>query len=583
MYPSTVPSPHRNWWKEAVVYQIYPRSFKDSNGDGIGDLKGIRSKLDYIGSLGIDVVWLNPVYQSPNDDNGYDISDYRNIMNDFGTMDDFDALLQGLHERGIRLVMDLVVNHSSDEHLWFQQSKSSRDNPYRDFYHWWPAEKGTPPQRWSIFDEDANAWAYDPVTDAYYLHYFSKKQPDLNWENPQLRREIYDMMDFWFKKGIDGFRMDVISVISKDPSFPPVSEADIAEKYHGSWPEFYAKGPKVHTWLQEMHREVLSKYDIMTVAEGWGVVAEDVLKYVDAERGELDMLYHFEAMEQWHLPTDGTPQDPKFDLLRFKEIHTRWDRMFAEKGWGTVYLGNHDQARMVSRWGHDDPAYRVRSSKMLTTFILTMRGTPYYLAGDELGMTSIKFDDISDYRDIYTLNTYKRLSSQSAEAAAAYLEAQKIYGRDNSRTPFQWDGSRNAGFTTGTPWIKINPDFTSVNAENAEQDPTSTLHYFRDLIRLRKAKPALIYGAYHLLDENNPQVYAYTRSLGEEVFLILLNFSSQDAQVDLGALRFDTATRVMGNYVEENTKRNLLRPCESVIYFLDLLRGVSEVGKKGPF
>ncbi len=561
----------KKWWKEAIVYQIYPRSFKDSNGDGIGDLQGIISKLDYIKSLGIDVVWLNPIFQSPNADNGYDISDYRDIMSDFGTMEDFDEMLKGMHDRNIKLILDLVVNHSSDEHDWFKQSRSSRDNPYRDYYHWWPAEKGTPPYRWSVFDINANAWQYDAQTDAYYLHYFAIKQPDLKWENPTLRKDVYDMMHYWFKKGIDGFRMDVISVIAKDISYPVITEEMLAREYNSFWPHYYAKGPHLHEYLQEMNREVLGHYDIMTVAEGWGVTADDVLKFVDADRKELDMLYHFEGMQIRHWPaSNGTIPDPKYDLLAFKEVYTKWDTLFAEKGWGTIYLGNHDQSRMVSRWGNDDPQYRELSSKMLTTFLMTMRGTSYYYAGDELGMTSIRFDRIEDYQDINTINNYQRIQAEGGYLKA-FLEEEKIYSRDNGRTPFQWNDTVNAGFTDATPWLKVNPNYTTINAAAQESDPDSVLNYFRKLIQLRKEIKTLVYGKYTLLDKDNAKVYAYTREGEGRKLLILLNFSSSNAVANIGS-DIDKAIILLSNYKNKSTpgvKTSIeLLPYEAIIYEL---------------
>ena len=342
----------KKWWKEAVVYQIYPRSFKDSNGDGVGDLRGLIEKLDYIKSLGVDVVWLNPIFSSPNDDNGYDVSDYCAIMEEFGTMQDFDEMLAGMHERGIKLVLDLVANHSSDEHRWFQESRKSRDNPYRDYYHWWPEENGAPPKRWSFFDENADAWKYDQQTKAYYLHCFSVKQPDLNWENPKLRQEIYDAIRFWFDKGVDGFRMDVITFISKEIPF-----IELPAKYNGNFVQYYAEGPRLHEYLQEMNREVLSKYDIMTVAEGPGTNTENVLDFVDEDRHELNMSYHFDISNLGHKDLAKKLMAPEgWNFREFKEIFSKWDAKFAEKGWGTVYLGNHDFPRMVSRWGNDAPA-----------------------------------------------------------------------------------------------------------------------------------------------------------------------------------------------------------------------------------
>ena len=443
----------REWWKEAVVYQIYPRSFKDSNGDGVGDLKGITSKLDYVKSLGVDVIWLNPVFSSPNDDNGYDISDYQGIMKEFGTMQDFDTLLKGMHDRGLKLILDLVVNHSSDEHEWFKQSRSSRDNPYRDYYHWWPAEKGKPAARRSFFDVDGDGWEFDKTTNSYYLHYFSQKQPDLNWENPKLRSEVFSMMRFWFDKGVDGFRMDVIPFISKDTTFP-----EMPAQYNGDWGRFYANGPHVHEYLREMNEAVLSKYDVMSVAEGAGVTTADALQYVDADRRELDMLYHFEGVSLGYLPGSLKVPDPKgYSLVEFKNIYSKWDGVFADKGWGTIYLGNHDQPRMTTRWGNDAPQWRELSSKMLTTFLLTMRATPYYYAGDELCMTNIKFDRIEDYRDIESINWYQQVKNKGGDLQA-FLAAQKIAARDNGRTPFQWDRTANAGFTTGVPVAQGQPE-----------------------------------------------------------------------------------------------------------------------------
>ena len=558
---STDPGNQKKWWKEAVVYQVYPRSFKDSNGDGIGDLRGIISKLDYLKNLGVDVIWLNPIYGSPNDDNGYDISDYRGIMKEFGTMQDFDELLQGMHARGLKLVMDLVVNHSSDQHPWFIASRASRDNPYRDYYHWWPAEKGKPAHRWSFFDVNGDAWKLDEKTNAYYLHYFSQKQPDLNWENPKLREEIFSMMRFWFDKGIDGFRMDVIPFISKDTTFPP-----IPAEYHNDWARFYANGPHTHQYLQEMNKEVLSRYDIMTVAEGIGVTTSDALQYVDADRHELNMLYHSNGVSLGYLPDTHKMPDPKgWSLVDFKDIYSRWDEVFSDKGWGTIYLGNHDQPRMVTRWGNDSPEWRELSSKMLTTFLLTMRATPYYYQGDELGMINIKFKSIDDYQDIETRNWYQ-LEKKEGDPAK-FLEGAKISARDNGRTPFQWDSTANAGFTTGKPWLKVNPNYTSVNAAKEESDPNSCLNYFRKIVKLRKTNPVLVYGKYTLLDNDNPSVYAYTRELDGKKLLILLNFKPQPAAANLGALDLSKAKLLAGNYPKPTADMHL-RGYEAVIYEL---------------
>jgi oligo-1,6-glucosidase len=549
--------PDRKWWKEAVVYQIYPRSFKDSDGDGVGDLRGIISKLDYIKSLGVDAVWLNPIYASPNDDMGYDISDYRNIMKEFGTLADFDAMLKGMHDRGIKLVMDLVVNHTSDEHEWFKQSRSSRDNPYRNYYHWWNAERGVPPPRYSFFDVNSDAWKYDSTTNAYYLHYFSRKQPDLNWENPKVRQEVYDIMEFWLDKGIDGFRMDAFQYVTKDTTWPVFPKG-----YEKNIIKYYGMGPHLHDYLQEMNREVISKYDIMTVAEGAGSTFEDAHALVDPERKELNMAYHFEVMD--------IGNDPKgYSLLDFKNVFTRWDSAFAQKGWIAIFLGNHDVPRMVSKFGNDSPQFRERSSKMLTTFILSMRGTPYYYYGDELGMANIRFDRIEDYRDIATINTYKSIKNKGGDLQK-FMEFQKFISRDNARTPFQWDATANAGFTTGTPWLKVNSDYKTVNAVTQEQDPNSVLNYFRKMVQLRKENPVLVYGKYTLLDKINPDVYAYTREGGGKKLLVLLNFSAMETRANVG-MDMKGAEVLVCNYQDvhkrEGGKAGVgLRPYEAVVY-----------------
>lgn len=557
---------NRKWWKEAVVYQIYPRSFKDTDGDGVGDLKGIISKLDYIKSLGIDVIWLNPIFGSPNDDNGYDISDYQGIMKEFGTMKDFDALLKDMHERKIKLVLDLVVNHSSDEHKWFQESRKSRDNSYRNYYHWWNAERGKPAHRFSFFDVDGSAWKYDSLTNAYYLHYFSRKQPDLNWENQKVRKEIFDMMNFWFKKGVDGFRMDVISAISKDTTFP-----ELPAKYQGDFVAYYADGPHLHQYLKEMNKEALSKYDVMSVAEGLGVTTETAHNFVDPDRKELNMLYHFEGMGLGYLPGQFKHMDPKgYSLIEFKNIYTKWDSVFAQRGWGTVYLGNHDQPRMVTRWGNDAPKYREASSKMLTTFLMTMRATPYYYFGDELGMSNIKFDRIEDYRDIETINMYEKTKNEGGDLDY-FLEGQKISARDNGRTPFQWDDSKNAGFTNGTPWIKVNPNYKKINVAAQDKDPNSVLNYFRRMIKLRKQLPELVYGKYELLDKANEKIYAYTRTLDKKKVLVVLNFSTTNTTFDIPK-NIGTPGQILINNLKEITLQERaikLQPYQAVVLRLN--------------
>jgi oligo-1,6-glucosidase len=548
----TTPKNDSKWWKEAVVYQIYPRSFKDSDGDGVGDLKGIISKLDYVKSLGVDAVWLNPIYTSPNDDNGYDISNYREIMKDFGTMSDFDLLLKEMHKRGIKLIMDLVVNHSSDEHEWFKQSRSSRDNKYRDYYHWWPAEKGKPPYRWSFFDVNSDAWKYDAQTDSYYLHYFSQKQPDLNWENPKVRNEVYDIMKFWLDKGIDGFRMDAFQFASKDTTWP-----ELPKGYEKNIIKYYGVGPHLHDYLQEMNREVFSKYDIMTVAEGAGSSPEDAMLFVDPDRKELNMAYHFESVDIGKHLKD-------FGLVKYKDIFSRYDQAFKDKGWLAIFLANHDQPRMVSKFGNDTPKFRAISSKMLSTFIMTMRGTPYYYYGDELGMDNIRFNSIDDYHDVDTRNKYIGLKNKGGDLNA-FLEGQKQTSRENGRTPFQWDTTQNAGFTTGTPWLKVNPNYKTLNAEAQEKDPNSVLNYFRKLVQLRKKESTLVYGKYTLLDRENPNVYAYTRELDGKKLLVLLNFTDKDSPYKIG-ISTAKSKIILDNYTgTKKLKSNTLRPYEAII------------------
>ena len=527
----------KKWWKEAVVYQIYPRSFQDSDGDGVGDLKGLTGKLDYVKSLGVDIVWLNPIYGSPNADNGYDISNYDDIMKEFGTMSDFDVMLKAMHDRGIKLVMDLVVNHCSDEHAWFKQARSSRTNAYRNYFHWWPAENGKPPFRPGAFEVDGSGWRFDSLTNSYYLHYFSYKQPDLNWENPKLRQEIYAMMNRWFKKGVDGFRMDVIPFIAKDTTFPVITQNDINTKYEGRWDVFLASGPNLHQYLQEMNKEVLSKYDVMALAEGAGTTKATAMNFVDPARHELDMSYHFDGVNLGYVSGFYKKMNPNWSLVDFKKIYSDWDSVFADKGWGTIYLGNHDQPRMVSRWGNDAPAYRAASSKMLTTFLLSMRGTPYYYFGDELGMTNIKFDKIEDYRDIEIFAEYGKVKNAGGDLKE-FIENQKTGGaRDNGRTPFQWSAGMNAGFTNGIPWINVNGNKNEINAEAEEKDPASVLNYFKKMVKLRKDhKDVLVYGKYTLLDVDNPDVYAYTREANGEKVLVLLSFRKNGGKFDLNKM-----------------------------------------------
>ncbi len=559
---------NRKWWKEGVVYQIYPRSFQDSNGDGIGDIPGIIQRLDYIKSLGVDIVWLNPIYKSPNDDNGYDISDYTGIMEDFGNMQDFHRLLSGMKERGLKLVMDLVVNHSSDEHEWFVASRSARNNPYRDYYHWWPAENGTPPRRWSYFDVEGNAWQYEKNTDAYYLHYFSKKQPDLKWENPKVREEIYEMMKFWFEKGVDGFRMDVISFLSKDTGYP-----ELPEKYKGDFAAYYADGPKLHEYLREMHREVLSKYDIITVGEAPGVKVHQALPFVDEERKELNMFFHFDLMAL-DRKEDAVSQmrNARWKLTEFKNIFSKWDAVFANKGWGSLFLNNHDYPRAVSRWGNDSGMHWYNSATMLQTFLLTMRGTPFFYYGDEIGMTNIGLDAIEDYRDINSLIKFEA-ARRNGEDLSAVLKNEKQTSRDNARTPMQWDTTTYAGFSENRPWLRVNENYKngiSVSTQDADKD--SVLNYFRKMVQIRKEHRTLVYGQYQLLLEADEQVYSYTRILENDRYLIVLNFSAGRITVKI-PLQFQKARLLISNDEDradalKETPDFTLEPYQSMVYKL---------------
>ena len=546
----------RNWWKEGIVYQIYPRSFKDTSGNGVGDLRGIIHKLDYIKSLGVTMVWLNPIYESPNDDNGYDISDYRAIMKEFGSMKDFDELLEGIHKRGIKFIMDVVVNHSSDEHEWFQQSRSSRNNPYRDYYHWWPAEKGKPNHRWSFFDENSDAWKYDEQTDAYYLHYFSQKQPDLNWENPKVRQEVYDIMKFWAEKGVDGFRLDAFQYVSKDITFPPFPEG-----YDVDVPsviEYHGMGPHIHSYLKEMNEQVLSKYDVFAVSEGVGSTLQDAHDLVDEDRNELQMAYHFEA-------TDMVTTLEKCTLAQFKESFTKWDKSFAEKGWIAIYLSNHDQSRFINRYGSDKPAFKDYSAKLLNTFILSMRGTPYTYYGDELGMTNIGFTKIEQYKDIAAINGYKKAATDG-EDLDLYLQKLNLLSRDNGRTPMQWDATKNAGFSNETPWLPVHENHSTVNVLHQENDQNSVLNHFRKMVALRKDNLLLVYGNYEIIQDDHPTIYAYSRTLEDQQMIILLNFSELESSISLP--NFDHNKEVLiNNYNEFSIDENTitLKPYQAVV------------------
>ncbi|MEC5237332.1 oligo-1,6-glucosidase [Bacillus sp. FSL R9-9530] len=555
----------KQWWKESVVYQIYPRSFMDSNGDGIGDLRGILAKLDYLKELGIDVIWLSPVYESPNDDNGYDISDYCKIMNEFGTMEDWDELLHEMHKRNMKLMMDLVVNHTSDEHNWFIESCKSKDNKYRDYYIWRPGKEGKEPNNWGAAFS-GSAWQYDEMTDEYYLHLFSKKQPDLNWDNEKVRQDVYDMMKFWLEKGIDGFRMDVINFISKEDGLPAV-ETD--EEGYVSGHKHFMNGPNIHKYLHEMNEDVLSQYDIMTVGEMPGVTTEEAKLYTGEARKELQMVFQFEHMD---LDSgEGGKWDVKpCSLLTLKQNLTKWQKALEQTGWNSLYWNNHDQPRVVSRFGNDG-AYHTESAKMLATVLHMMKGTPYIYQGEEIGMTNVRFESIDEYRDIETLNMYKEKVIERGEDIDKVMQSIYIKGRDNARTPMQWDDREHAGFTTGEPWIAVNPNYKEINVKQAIQDEESIFYYYKKLIELRKNNEIVVYGTYDLILENNPSIFAYVRTYGEEKLLVIANFTADECIFELPEdIIYSEAELLIHNYDVENVliENITLRPYEAMVFKL---------------
>ena len=550
----------RTWWKEAVIYQIYPRSFMDSNGDGIGDLQGIISRLDYLKYLGIDVIWLSPVYKSPNDDNGYDISDYQDIMDEFGTMEDFDELLAAAHARGIKIVMDLVVNHTSDEHQWFVESQKSKDNAYRDYYIWREGKDAqTPPNNWgSCFG--GSAWQYDEKTGMYYLHLFSKKQPDLNWDNPKVRGEVFDMMTWWCDKGIDGFRMDVISMISKAKEMP--------DGKNGDFGPYCIHGPNVHHYLREMNEKVLSKYDIMTVGETAGVTTTLAQQYAGEDAHELDMVFQFE-----HVEGDGKYgkwTDEKIPLVTLKKTLSRWQTELYGKAWNSLFWDNHDQPRAVSRFGDDRPMYREVSAKMLATCLHMLQGTPYIYQGEELGMTNYPFQRPSDFRDIESVNAYREWCSEGRLSHEVFWPCITFKSRDNARTPVQWDDSPHAGFTTGTPWIAVNPNYTEINAKAETADPDSVFHYYKKLIALRKAYPVVVYGKYETMMEDSEELYVYTRAFEKESLLVVCSFCDHDTNFTLPA-EFAGASCLICNVENEyGNPKMTLKPYEAFVLYRKL-------------
>ena len=545
---------NKAWWKEAVIYQIYPRSFADSNGDGIGDLNGITAHLDYLETLGIDVIWLSPVYKSPNDDNGYDISDYRDIMDDFGTMEDFDRLLAEAHRHHIRIVMDLVVNHTSDEHAWFIESRSSRENPHRDYYIWKEPKDGKEPNNWGACF-GGSAWELDEHTGMYYLHCFSRKQPDLNWENPKVRDEVFDMMNWWCEKGIDGFRMDVISMISKDPSFP---DGPVEDGLYGSLAPYVCNGPHVHEYLQEMNRRVLSHYDLLTVGEAAGVTIEEAQKYANNDGTELGMVFQFEHVELVKGPI-GKWSDQKPKLRDFRRVMNKWQYELEGKAWNSLFLDNHDQPRVVSRFANDSEQYRVVSAKMIATCLHMLKGTPYVYQGEELGMTNAYFDRLEDYRDIESINAFHQYVDSGLVTAEDMMRYLKEISRDNARTPMQWNDSRNAGFTTGTPWINVNPNYPKINAQAAVADPDSVFHYYQELIRLRHTLPVIVYGKFEGLLEDSETIYAYRRLLDGQVLTVACNFTDQEQAC--GLCEDPAARELISNY--KTHKTGTLQPYEA--------------------
>ena len=524
----------KKWWKEAVVYQIYPRSFMDSNGDGIGDLNGITSRLDYLKDLGVDVIWLSPVYQSPNDDNGYDISDYQAIMDEFGTMEDFDRMLATAHEKGIKIMMDLVVNHTSDEHKWFIESRKSTDNPYRDYYIWRrDAKEGKEPNNWgSCFS--GSAWKYDPQTEMYYLHLFSTKQPDLNWENPAVRKEVFDMMNWWLKKGVDGFRMDVISLISKEPGLPDKEPGINAYATFN----LSANGPHVHEYLQEMRQKALNNADTITVGECSGVTLEEAKKYARSDEKELNMVFQFEHMDVDSDEKAGKWTTRKMDLRNLKKILTRWQKGLQDIAWNSLYWENHDQPRSVSRFGNDSDEYREISAKMLATCIHMMQGTPYVYQGEELCMTNCPFNTLDNFRDLESINAFHELTEQGKMTEEDMMAAIGYKGRDNARTPMQWDNSLHGGFTTGTPWLAENPNYTKINVTDQLNRPDSVLSFYKELIALRKAPEyveTFTYGTFAAAYEDVDHMFAYYRTNEEtgQRILVAGNFGTDTVTLPL--------------------------------------------------
>ncbi len=554
----------KHWWQEAVVYQIYPRSFQDTNNDGIGDLRGVIQHLDYIKNLGVDVIWLNPIYSSPNDDNGYDIADYRKIMQDFGTMDDFNQLLISAHKKGLKIMMDLVVNHTSDEHHWFMESRKNKDNKYRDYYFWRDPREGKEPNNWKS-NFSGSAWQYDKSTDQYYMHLFSKKQPDLNWDNSEVRQEVYDLMKFWLDKGVDGFRMDVINLISKKPGLPDDPNASQgAVEDAMSW---VANGPKVHDYLKEMNRKVLSKYDVMTVGETPAASTQDAIKYTGFNRQELEMVFQFEHMGlDWSKNGLGKWSTNKVSLTALKEVMSRWQNDLDGKAWNSLYWNNHDQPRVVSRFGNDSKEYRVRSAKMLGLLLHFMQGTPYIYQGEEIGMTNVKFEDIHEYKDLETLNAYNEIVKENKQISAGDMMRYIHHSsRDNARTPMQWNQNVNAGFSTVDPWIKVNPSYKLINVEKDLKDPNSIYSFYKKMNELRHKYSVIVYGDYELLDPEDEKVFAYKRSLDGQSLLIVANFTSEELTRSYNEYGDMAGKLLLSNYSDD--QKTKLRPYEAKVFY----------------
>ncbi|MGD6960666.1 glycoside hydrolase family 13 protein [Fictibacillus phosphorivorans] len=546
------------WWKEAVGYQIYPRSFQDSNGDGIGDLKGIIQRLDYIKDLGIDVIWICPMYKSPNDDNGYDISDYQDIMDDFGTMEDFDLLMEEVHKRDMKLIIDLVLNHTSDEHQWFIESRSSKENPKRDWYIWRDGKDGKQPNNWeSIFS--GSAWQYDEKTDQYYLHVFSTKQPDVNWENPEVREALYDTVNWWLDKGIDGFRIDAISHIKKRDGFPDMPNPK-NEKYVSSF-DMHMNQKGIHTFLQEFKDRTYANYDVMTVGEANGVKIDEADLWVGKENGKMDMIFQFEHLGLWDAETN-----PEVDIVELKKVLTRWQKGLEKEGWNALFIENHDKPRVVSTWGNDDEFWYESATSFGAMYFL-MQGTPFIYQGQEIGMTNVQFDSIEDYDDVADKNRY-RIKREEGVAHEDIMSVIWASSRDNSRTPMQWSSDVNAGFTTGTPWMKVNPNFAEINVEKQEQDEHSILSFYKKMIALKKKNEVFTYGVYDLILEEDEQIYAYTRTLGEEKIVVITNLSKTEAKFET-ALKLNANDLLLANkevVPHEDVSSVTLQPYEARVY-----------------